>query len=350
MTSAYDPYSLFPSFEPAGWTPAARKVGDEEAGKEGDLIYSLRRDHGVKGTYRLHNPNDEINDRRGNLEKVVIEYRIEGISYDLFTVRDLVGAEYPFNASGAGNIVGDMAERIARRVTKYWLKHHSVHGKTGGIFDKRFNPKERDDFIIANTQHYVLKIRRYPNLVILKKTGRGKFGYENIKEIDGLFDYRYFLQRNILVLESKLDKLSINCDDLLDNLFGPLSTLFPDAHFSYVLFTDRNSIYQKRHFERRRQIKQFPYRVYTRLKARGIATLFFSFNEARDDFERMKDHLITQYRVINKMGVTLSGRTVITDKELSIFDGGETPHLKLVKDTRTGMWREVKLTHKRRTK
>jgi hypothetical protein len=348
MTSAYDPYSLFSSFEPVGWTPAR---GNTESGdSEGERIFSLRRDHGVKGTFLLHNPNDEINDKRGKLEKAVIEYRIEGISYDLFTVRDLLNAEYPFDASGEGNIIGDIAERIARRVTKYWLKHNSVHGKTGGIFDRRFNPKERDDFIIANTQQYILKIRKYPNLVILKKTGKGKFGYENVKEIDGLFDYRYFRQRNILVLESKIEKLNINCDDLLENLFEPLVTLFPDAHFSYVIFTDRNSIYQKRQFERRRQIKQFPYRVYCRLKARGIATLFFSFNETRDDFERMKDHLVTQYRAINRMGVTLKGRTVITDKELTVFDGGETPHLKLVKVPSGGLWREVKLTHKRRKK
>jgi hypothetical protein len=342
MTSAYDPYSLFSTFEPVGWTPVVRGA------EEGDVVFSLRRDHGVKGTFRLHNPNDEINDKRGKLDKVVIEYRIEGISYDLFTVRDLLAAEYSFDASGEGNIIGDIAEHIARRVTKYWLKHHSPHGKTGGIFDRRFNPKERDDFIIANTQQYILKIRKYPNLVILKKTGRGKFGYENIKEIDGLFDYRYFRQRTILVLESKLEKLTINCDDLLENLFAPLSTLFPEAHFSYVLFTDRNSIYQKRQFERRRQIKQFPLRVYTRLKSLGIATLFFSFNEPRDDFERMKDHLVTQYRAVNKMGVTLSGRTVITDKELTVFDGGETPHLKLIKDRHSDMWREVKLTHKNR--
>jgi hypothetical protein len=342
MTAEYDPYSLFSNFEPVGWTPVVRGAED------GDVIFSLRRDHGVRGTFRLHNPNDEINDKRGKLDKVVIEYRIEGISYDLFTIRDLLTAEYSFDARGEGNIIGDIAERIARRVTKYWLKHNSVHGKTGGIFDKRFNPKERDDFIIANTQQYVLKIRKYPNLVILKKTGRGKFGYENIKEIDGLFDYRYFQQRTILVLESKIEKLAINCDDLLENLFAPLSTLFPDAHFSYVLFTDRNSIYQKRQFERRRQIKQFPNRVYTRLKAHGVATMFFSFNESRNDFERMKDHLVTQYRAINKMGVTLSGRTVITDKELTVFDGGETPHLKLIKDPHNGMWREVKLTHKNR--
>ena len=345
MSAPYDPYSLFSQFEPVGWNPTGGPKDDGDS-----LIYSLRRDHGVRGTYRLHNPNDEINDGLHNLDKVIIEYRINAISYPLYTVRDLVSAQYAFDASGWGNIIGDIAERIARRITKYWLKHHSAHGKTGGIFDRRFNPNERDDFIIANSQRYILKIRKYPNLMILEKTGRGKYGYENIKELDGLFDYRYFLQRNILVLESKLEKLTIDAGDLLTNLFAPLATLFPDAHFSYVLFTDKNSIYQKRNYERRRQIKQFPFRLYRRLAEAGIATLFFSFIETRDDFERMKDHLVTQYRAINRMGVTLSGRTVITDKELMIFDGGETPHLKLLKEPHTGMWREVRLTHKSRKK
>jgi hypothetical protein len=182
--------------------------------------------------------------------------------------------------------------------------------------------------------------------VILKKSGRGKFGYENIKELDGLFDYRYFLRRHILVLESKIDKLTIDVDDLIGNLFAPLRKLFPAAEFSYILFTDKNSIYQKKYFSKRRQIKRFPFKLYDRLKREGISTLFFSFNESRADFERMKDHLITQYRTIHKLGVAIQGKTTVTDKEITVFDGGETPHLKLVKDHATKLWREVKLTHK----
>jgi hypothetical protein len=342
MASAYDPYSLFSGFEPVAWNPSDKSDGD--AG----IIYSLRREHGVCGAYRLHNPNDEINEELQHLNKIIIEYKIGAISYPLYTVGDLLNARHSFAEGAWGNIVGDLAERVARRITKYWLKHVSPHGRTGGIFDKRFNPAQRDDFILANTQHYVLKIRRYPNLLILKKTGRGKYGYENIKELDGLFDYRYFQQRSILVLESKLEKLTIDAADLIDNLFGPLATLFPDAHFCYVLFTDRNSIYQKRNFGRRRQLKQFPLRLYQRLKSAGIATMFFSFCEQREDFDRMREHLVTQYRTINKMGATLRGRTVITDNELVIFDEGETPHLKLVRDARSGLWRQVKLTHKGR--
>jgi hypothetical protein len=334
-------YSLFPDFEPVSWSP------QEDSG---EIIYSLRRDHGIGGGYRLHNPNDEINDNRGELDKILLEYRIRHNSYPLYTVGDLLHPPFALSAQTEGNLVGDIAERIARRITKYWLKHYSPHGKTGGIFDKRFNPLARDDFVIAHSPDYVLKIRKYPNCVILKKTGRGKFGYENVKELDGLFDYRYFLRRHILVLESKVERTSISLEEVTKNLFEPLRDLFPKAGFSYILFTDRNSIYQKRHFTKRRQIKQFPLKIYRRLREAGIGALFFGFNETRDDFERMKSHLITQYRALHKMGVALSGRTVITGKEIIVFDGGETPHLKLVKDPATGMWKEVRLTHKKRRK
>jgi hypothetical protein len=339
-----DAYAIFSDFEPVGWEP-----GDDDKGRD-TTVYSLRRDHGVNGMFRLHNPNDEINDTRGKLDKILLEYRIRHNSYALFTVRDLLESAQLFEPGSEGNLIGNIAERIARRVTQYWLKHYSPHGNTGGIFDKRFNPRDRDDFIIAHSGEYVLKIKNYPNCVILKKTGRGKFGYENIKELDGLFDYRFFLQRQIMVLESKLEKVTVDVDDLLKHLFTPLRDLFPKARFSYILFTDKNSIYQKRYFNRRRQIKQFPLKIYRQLSAAGVSTFLFGFNESRDDFERMKEHLITQYRVFHKLGVTLKGKTVITDKVLSVFDEGETPHLKLIKDKATGLWKEVRFTHKKNRK
>ena len=335
-------YELFDGFEPIAWNPGKKSTGDE------GLIYSLRCDHGIHGTYFLHNHNDQINYGKSKLDTILLEYRIHHNSYPLFTMRDLLDADYAIDTGAEGNLNGDLAERIARRITKYWLKHFSLHGKTGGIFDKRFDPLQRDDFVIAHSDDYILKIRKYPNCVILKKSGKGKFGYENIKELDGLFDYRYFLQRHILVLESKLEKISVHVDALIQNLFTPLRQLFPKASFTYILFTDKHSIYQKRYAARRRQLKQLPLKIYEQLNREGIGTLFFSFNESRADFERMKDHLITQYRALHKMGVVLKGKTVVTGKEIVVFDGGETPHLKLVKDSATGMWKEVKLTHKQR--
>ncbi|MCL2220458.1 MAG: hypothetical protein FWB94_11335 [Chitinispirillia bacterium] len=339
------PPSPFAEFLPVQWAPS----------EGGEAIYSVKRNHGISGAFKLHNLNDAINDRLPPLEKVLLEYRINESGYPVVTVADLLYSPYPWDTAAAGNILGEVAERIARRITKYFLKYRRINGKRGkmgGIFDRRFDPKYSDDYIVAHSGEYLLKIQRYPNLIILKQTGRtgegahGKFGYENIKELDGFFDYRYGGRRYILVLESKLERVNVNCGDLVGNLFMPLRELFPEAAFSYVLFTDRHSIITRGTNESYRQLKALPVKIYEELKPHGIDTLFFTFNETREDFERIKDFLITQYRSIRNLGVTLRGKTIITDKELTVFDGGETPHIKLVKDVKTGFWREVPMKHK----
>lgn len=331
----------FIEYQPIQWVPPGNSQSQVT-----DSIYSIKRDHGIKGTYCLHNPNDEINEGRDYLDKVVIEYKIDTISYDLFTIGDFFEVNYSFNEKAEGNIMGDVAERIARRITKYFLKHHSKHGYTGGIFDKRFNPQERNNFIVTNTNQYILKIQKYPNLVILKKTGIGKFGYENIKELDGLFDYRYNRKRHILVLESKMDKININSDSLIFNLFLPLKQLFTNAEFTYVLFAEKKSLYRKKNMAKLRQLKHQSIDIYKKLKKYNIGILFLSFNESRDDFRRMKDHLITQYRLAVKLDVQLYGKMVLSDKKIVLFDEGQTPRIKLYKDHQYGMWKEVKLYHK----
>ncbi len=331
----------FDEFQPVKWKPP----GISDGGKE-ELIYSITRDHGIKGTYRLHNPNDEINERRNYMEKVIVEYCIGDISYDLFTIGDFFEVDYSFNERGEGNITGDVAERISRRITKYFLKHFSKYGRTGGIFDERFNPSERNDFLVTHTDSYVLKIQNYPNLVILKKPGSGKYGYENIKELDGLFDFRYKRRRHILVLESKVDKINVNSNDLIANLFVPLRELFPGAEFSYVLFSDKHAIYRKKNIHRLRKLKHQPVKIYKKLKRHGIGVLYFSFNEDRNDFVRITNHLITQARSSVKLDVQLYGRMVLSDKKIVLFDGGETPRIKLIKNQKHGMWQEVKLYHK----
>ncbi len=331
----------FREFHPVLWCPQA---GDNNPGA---MIYSIKRNHGVAGLYKLHNLNDALNDNRPMSEKVIVEYCINDSSYILFTVADLLDAPYPFDQQSEGNILGEIGERIARRVTKYFLKHLSKRGHTGGIFDQHFDPQHREDFIVAHTDDYILKIQQYPNLIILRRTGKGKYGYENIKELDGFFDYRSSGKRHILVLESKLEKINIDCNDLTANLFSPLRKLFPEARFHYILFTDRHSIYMRNNYDRWRRIKQLPANIYEQLSGYGIGPLFFTFNETREDFERIKNFLILQYRALRKLSLTLYGKTVVSEKEIIIFDGGESPHLKLVKDPGTGLWRQIPLRHKK---
>jgi hypothetical protein len=335
----------FRDFIPVYWTPK-RELDDADS----HSICSVKRNHGIKGTFCLHNPKDQINFGRKLLDRVIVEYRIRNNSYDLYTVGDFFQSTYAIDPKADGNIMGDIAERISRRITKYWLKHFSKEGYTGGVFDKRFNPKERNNFIIAHSDRYVLKIQKYPNLVILDKTGRGKYGYENIKELDGLFDYRFGKQRHMLVLESKLDKINVDTRDLTENLFKPLGQLFPKTMFTYVLFSGQDSIYNKKSYERLREIKQLPRSIFETLGRQQIGTLFFTFNESMSDFERIKNHIITQYRSIAHLGIELRGRMRLSAKEIVLFDEGETPHMKLIKDKSSGLWREVNLTHKSKKK
>lgn len=326
----------FHEFHPVLWTPDSTV----------ESIYSVKRNHGITGSYKLHNLNDQINDSKDVYNKIIVEYVINDFSYAVFTVADLLNTTYTFGQQSEGNILGEIAERISRRITKYFLKHWSKQGKTGGIFDQSFDIRNCNNFIVAHTNQYVLKIQQYPNLIILKRNGKGKYGYKNIKELDGFFDYRFSGKRHILVLESKLEKVNVDCDDLLNNLFTPLRQIFPEASFYYVLFTDKYSIYSRSNYDRWRQIKQLPVRIHEKLNAEGIGTLFFTFNESREDFEKIKNFLMIQYRAVRKETLTLFGKTIISEKELTIFDGGETPHIKLIKDPYSGMWREIPLKHK----
>jgi hypothetical protein len=320
-------YSVFKNFNPYIWTDSNKK------------IYSLRRDHGINTSFHMHNINDKINENIPDLEKIILEYKINNLSYPLYNINDLINGN--FNYQHEGGIIGDIGERISRRITKYFLRTYSSHGKTGGIFDKSYDPKNREGFIVANTKDYILKIQKYPNLVILKNTGKGKFGYENKKEIDGLFDYRYFRKRHILILESKIEKLNINEDNLINNLFNPLNEFFPESYFTYILFTSKESIYSKKNFKKQRKMQNKPIKIYEELKKNDIATIFFNFNETKEDFLNMSKHLITHYRLLNNLNITLQHKTILSDDEIIIYDAGKKPLKKLIKDKINKYWIEV---------
>lgn len=328
------PRDPFTEFHPFLWCP--QKNSTDEA------IYSIKRNHGIQSSFKLHNPNDPINQFLPKYEKILIEYKINDYSYPIVTVSDLLNSPFAYDSQAEGNILGDIAEKISRRITKYFLKHWDKNGKTGGIFEPGFDVRNCRDFIVAHSNDYILKIKQYPNLIILKKTGKGKYGYENIKEIDGFFDYRFHGKRHILVLESKLERVNVDCDFLISNLFSPLRILFPEAHFHYILFTDKNSIFSANSYDKYRKIKPFPAKIYEKLSNEQIGTLFFTFNESRLEFERIKDFLMLQYRAINNEVLTIIGKSIISEKEITIYDGGESPHIKLVKDKKSGLWHEIK--------
>ena len=94
----------FREFHPVKWSPQSASGVQQQ-------IHSIKRNHGVSGSYRLHNLNDEINDDRPVSQKIIVEYCINGSSYILFTVADLLNSSYPFDRQSEGNILGEIGER-----------------------------------------------------------------------------------------------------------------------------------------------------------------------------------------------------------------------------------------------
>ncbi|MBN1274934.1 hypothetical protein JXA12_01430 [Candidatus Woesearchaeota archaeon] len=310
--------------------------------------YVLKRSREFSGAYHLHNLNDELNDDKGDLEKCLIAYSVNGETHDLFTVKDYFNSMYSFDTIDRSNITGDLRERIARRNMKYFLRRFSKHGHVGDSFSGATSG-DRDGFLIANNDTYVLKILHYPNMVLLKKDKEGKLGYQNLKELDGLFDYQYFMKRHLIVLESKSESFKLMPDDLERRLFEPLRQLFPDAQLHYVLFANGRKLFS--HVKKDVPVLHkniIP--LHEALLEYGVVPFYFSFRESRSDMERMTDHLFLQHDLINRRGVAFTGKVVHTRNDLVVFDAGETPHLRLRRNEHSGLWKEVTRFRHKNTK
>ena len=323
MTSPIPP-SPFADFEPYHFEPTSEK---SKARWQNKVPIVAPRNHGVKGEIVLHNLNDSINEDRTFLESVLVEYQIASQSYTIFTVEDLFSVGYALDEEGRGNLTGDLAERITRRVIKYWLKHLSAEGDTGGIFDKRFDPAHKNGYIINNTDTLLLKIQKYPNIVLLKRRDDSEWAYDAIKELDGLFDYRHQGVRHIMVLETKLDKIQLTSQKLVDNLFDPFKKLFPQAQFHYILFSSKNALFHPVH--KNNFLKNKALEIYQILQASGVNSLYFSFNETYEQYTATATHLITQYKRLAQERVAFHGTIIMEPNSIELYDRGQEPFMKL---------------------
>ena len=309
-------------------------------------VYSVTRTHGLRPKVHFHNLADPYNAEREEGARTLLTYEINGRHYNLYTLLDMERATYSFDESGISNLRGDLAERVARRMVKRFLQRfEGGYGRLGGLFSKRFNPKEREGFVVAHNQDYVLKIGSYPNMILLKQTGSGKWGYQHITDLDGLFDYRYTkTQRVLLILESKIGKIDISASDLYERLFEPLQSLFPNTQLAYVLFADRNQIFDKR-FPEYRILQDGPQRIYEALRKRSIPTLFFEFAEDQQIFDTMCRHCVNAYRSYTNEVVTIHGTTTISEHRINIFGpGAKEPYMVLEKDPK-GQYHVVRQPH-----
>lgn len=323
----------FSKFLPVPWEPS----------DDAPPVYSLARTHGLTCALGFHHFDDPINRDRDEMDRALLSYEINGRRYDLYTVSDLDAATYGFDEKGTANLIGDLAERIARRIMKRFLQIYGRGmGKLGGLFDQRFDPKKREGYVVAHSQEHVLKIGKYPNLVLLKRTGKGKWGYQHVTDLDGLFDFRSANKRHMIIIESKSGRIDIDPTHLIEETIVPLESLFPGSMFTYVLFADKTQLIEARDAEYR-ILQDAPLRLYHALSDAGIPSFFFDFRESEREFKSMSRHLINVFRTLHDLRVTFSGSTVLTRDSVDIFaPGSDQPYVALKRDPKTGMYRLVR--------
>jgi len=327
----YDPFSSSPflKFLPVEW----------EISGSGDTWYSLTRSHGLKTRVHLHNLSSPFNAERSELDAALITYEVEGRHYDLYSVSDLLNATYSFDEDGFSNMKGDLAERVARRIMKRFLQRFDSHrGRLGGLFNKQFDPKFKENYVVAHKGEYILKIGRYPNMILLRRTGRGDWGYQHVTDLDGLFDYRYLSRRHMIIMESKTGKIDINAEALHETLFVPLRKLFPEATFTYVLIGNKKMLFDDRNPEYR-TLQEAPIRIFNALAKNNVPCFFFEFSETDEDFNAMCRHLITSYGTYHHEMVSFQGKVSISDSQIVIFNpGSKTPYIQMERDPLTGQF------------
>lgn len=308
------------------YLPIAWNIGDDEP------VFSLTRNHGLRCRYQLHNINDPLNQNLEPNDRILISYHVNSRSYALFTVGDFEEVTYAFDEKGMSNLIGDLAERIARRILKRFLQRFDPPmGRIGGLFSKNFDISRCQGFIVAHSDNYVLKIDKYPNMILLKRTGEGKFGYQHVTDFDGLFDFRYTRKRHIVILESKTGKIDIDARQIYERLFIPLSELFPKTSFAYVIFASGDHLIEPRYPEYR-ILQPIPLQIYQELADQNIPSMFFQFSENDLDFKTMYKHLVTAFHTYHRRQVSFQGKTTISDNNIQIFTAGsKEPYLILEK-------------------
>jgi len=338
-------YHLFQGYEPRivnGWLTA-------------------RNDITVPTGFQLCDPDSPSCPGGKGLERIVVSYRTNGNWHGLYTVRDLIdhpfleseklmktpedetaqpAAEHNNNdapvqvADLAQQITGDVAERIARRVTKTML--HKMQGKGNGIFDKSYSKWQRNGFMITHNDRLALKFRNYPNVVLLEKTAEAPFEYKTIAEIDGLFDFRHKWRRYLLLVESKSGRPKIG-EKHIGEVFDKLRQLSPTSEFGYLVFCTRKELMTHGHLYTRLA------NIYDELAPRGIGTIFFSFNEDYDTLKRMGAHVATHMRACKEKGFHPASKAYFSDDEIHIYGKGGQPVRSLVR-TADGKFEERSVT------
>lgn len=333
--------------------PYAAKVGRKQ--KE---CICQRKNHGVQTKLRTYQANHERNVNVPLEDRVLIECSLNGKSsptaHPLYAAADFTTHRKHLTKEGIAsgdnwtNVRGIFTERYAQRITKYWLQNYSPEGSLGDFFKKDYNRSERE-YIIRHSGRLILKLHiEYPNMIVLKRTGKGKFGYEPVAEFDGLFHYNYGRQNHILVLETKTDDLSVDPDHVQKKVVPSLQKLYPEVHRSggkiwYVIFGQHTKIFNGP--ERWGRLTEGAKNLYLKLRERDIPAFFLTFNEPSEQLNRITQRVVRQYvgaHILQngaQKQVQFTGEVTIRHNGVDIRDGDEQPGLSFELNPATGEYR-----------
>jgi hypothetical protein len=312
------------------FTPTYWRLREGEGG-----IYSLRSDHGINSSFLLYNVNDPINRGIPEPDKVLLGYRINENRYTLARVGDFDCLDDLLDKGTYCDLIGNIAERVARRITKYYLVSSDTGINTKGLYGPDFDRANADGYVVCESGDLRFQVDRYPNHAIVRS--RPGQGDEILSEIDGFFSFSYAGQRNLLVLEVKLETIKGLTKKIWPKLFEPLSCLFPGYNQYYLLFSGRDSILRKRTQNKTRQVTPQVENVYHVLKQHDVTTLAFSFNERKDEFHHMTRHVISQLMISRGLPAKVRGRLFVSGEEI-IFQNGTQNALVRLRRTRDGLW------------
>jgi len=313
-------------------------------------IISTREDHDHNTTWITHTHNDEINNglSQEHPDQTIIEYVIRSkgvtVSKKLYKNKNITNLKErkdgSLNDRHAWNALrGDIGEHIARMNLMYYLRHHYPNGRIDSMFDSEFKRDNSQGYVVGHHGKHILKIKNYPNMEILEHRGDAPADYKCIKEIDGLFLFNHQFGQYLIVMESKTGSLTKTDEEsLVSNLFNPLRKMFPDRKPAYLLFGTKEQIYTNDEF---RVLKHKPVSIYKMLQQHSIDTMFMTFNETSDEFDKMADQVVKQYKWLNDLELHAKGWRKKEDC-LELYNGGQRPVYTLRRDPQNPkIWHEL---------
>ena len=298
-------YPDLSAFGPREWSP---QEGEEP-------IYSVTRTHANRGKYRLHNFTSEQDHTQP-----LIEYTISGRRYPLYTLADLIHSPHRFTSETRHNVIADLAERVAWRNTKKLLNRITISSRKEGLFKRGFS--RRDGYVVASTDNLELCVSHYPNMVISEKREE-PLDPRLRAELDGLFNYH---KNMLVVLEVKTGAIDIDVDHLKKDVIGPLREMYNGVTLAYLLFGTENNLFDQRR-PKFRVLRKRPLYVYHQLEDIGVPALFLTFDETKEDFERMYRHLAVQDSLRRGENVIFESRVVIAEGRVNVYATGDDPFL-----------------------